>query len=283
MQQDEIARTIGTKVRSGRARIGMTRKQLAAAADVSERYLNELENGSANASVGVLVKVAEALGQDFASLLTASEVRSAGYGPLHALLAGMSPAEQEGAVKLLRQYLEERRRRLCGVALLGLRGAGKTTLGQHLAERHNLPFVSITREIEARAGMSLNDLFNLGGPSAYRSLENAVIGDIIRRNTRVILETAGGIVGNSEALEMILASFKTVWLKASPQEHLSRVARQGDTRPMHGNPRALEHLKALLAAREAEYARAEFSLDTSGRTVEACLVELEAIAAPALQ
>jgi XRE family aerobic/anaerobic benzoate catabolism transcriptional regulator len=194
----------------------------------------------------------------------------------------MSPAEQAGAVPVLTRYLEERRKRLKGIALLGLRGAGKSTLGRRLAERHGLPFVSITREIEARAGMSLADLFNLGGPDAYRSLENDVVGDLTRRNDRIVLETAGGIVGNSEALDMILGAFTTVWLKAAPEEHLARVAGQGDTRPMRGNPRALDHLKALLASREPEYARAESAIDTSGRTIESCLAELTAIAAPTL-
>jgi XRE family aerobic/anaerobic benzoate catabolism transcriptional regulator len=130
--------------------------------------------------------------------------------------------------------------------------------------------------------MSLADLFNLGGPDAYRGLENDVVAELAGRATPIVLETAGGIVGNPEALECILASFRTVWLKASPEEHLARVAGQGDTRPMQGNPRALEHLKTLLASREAEYARAECAVDTSGRTPAACLADLERIAAPIL-
>ena len=288
MRQDHIARSIGTKVRAGRKRIGITRKQLAVSADVSERYLNELENGEANASVGILVKVADALGQDFASLVVPADndaqpsPTTPPHAGLAALIASMSLAEQASALPILAGHLDERRRQSKGIALLGLRGAGKSTLGRRLAERHHLPFVSVTREIEARAGMSLADLFNLGGPDAYRALENDVIAEMTRRDSPIVLETAGGIVGNSEALDMIHAAFKTVWLKATPEEHLARVAGQGDTRPMHGNPKALEHLRTLLAAREPDYARAECVIDTSGRTIEACLADLERVAAPLL-
>ena len=139
--------------------------------------------------------------------------------------------------------------------------------------------MSITREIEARAGLSLADLFNLGGPEGYRALENEVIAELVGRNDRIVLETAGGIAGNAEALGAILGAYKTVWIKASPEAHLARVAEQGDVRPMRGNPRALEHLKALLAAREPEYARADCVLDTTDRSIDDSLAGLEAIAA----
>ena len=281
MNQDEISRTIGVKVRAARAEAGITRKQLAERADVSERYLNQLENGDANVSVGVLSRVAIALSVDLASLLTAARVGAADnamHTPLTALVGRMSLREQEGAVALLERYLHDRRRSLKGVALLGLRGAGKSTIGGLFAARHGLPFLSVTREIEARAGMTLNDLFNLGGPDAYRALENDVVKDLSNRNDRIVLETAGGIVSNGPALDVILASFKTVWLKASPEEHLSRVVKQGDIRPMHGTPKALEHLKTLLATREPEYSRADSVLDTTGRTPEACVDDLEYIA-----
>lgn len=287
MQHDSIARSIGLRVRTGRKRLGITRKQLAQAAAVSERYLNELEHGEANASVGILIKVADALGQDFASLVAASEASAtASTSPQHAafstLVSAMSPAELAGAVPVLEAYLAERRAPSRGIALLGLRGAGKSTLGRRLAERLAVPFVSVTREIETRAGMSLSDLFNLGGPDAYRTLENEVVADVSRRDDRIVLETAGGIVGNAEALDVILAAFRSVWLTASPEEHLARVASQGDTRPMRGNPKALEHLKAMLAARAQAYARAECRIDTSGRSIEESLADLEAVAVPIL-
>lgn len=286
---------IGARVRSARREAGITRKQLGERADVSERYLNQLENGAANVSIGILTRVAEALAVELTCLLPPSSAVSADRpgsrqaGPRHPahpapspladIIAGMSLPEQEGAVAILERYLLDRRRCLKGVALLGLRGAGKSTIGGLFASRHGLPFLSVTREIEARAGMSLNDLFNLGGPDAYRTLENDVVRDLAGRADRIVLETAGGIVSNTDALDVILAAFKTVWLQASPEEHLARVIQQGDMRPIHGTPKALEHLKTLLAVREKEYARADCVLDTTGRTPEACVGDLEQIAA----
>ena len=283
--RDAVGQAIGVNVRAARTAAGLSRKRLAEKADVSERYLNQLENGAANVSVGILGRVAAALDVDLVSLLrpagdltTGGRESQAAPGPLAALVGDMSPREQQGAVPVLERYLQERRKSLKGVALIGLRGAGKTTIGQLYAMRHGIAFVSVTREIEARAGMSLNDLFNLGGPDAYRTLENEVVRDISQRPDRIVLETAGGIVGSSSALDVILAAFRTVWLKASPEEHLERVIRQGDMRPLQSTPKALEHLRALLAQREQEYARADFVLVTSGRSVEECVEELERLA-----
>lgn len=289
-KQETMATAIGERVRAARGTAGITRKQLAQTADVSERYLNQLENGDANVSIGVLGRVADALSIELVDLLPSPQeaaagrraigpARSAVETPLAELVARMSQHEQAGAVEVLERYLEDRRRSLRGIALLGLRGAGKTTIGALFAARHGLPFLSVTREIETRAGMSLEDLFNLGGPDAYRALENEVVKELSGRADRIVLETAGGIVSNGPALDVILGSFKTVWLKASPEDHLQRVIRQGDMRPMHGTPKALEHLKTLLSTREQEYARADCVLDTTGRLPEACVDELEQIAA----
>lgn len=286
MNQAQTIQTIGARVRAARATAGISRKRLSTLADVSERYLNELENGEANVSVGVLARVAGALGVEILDLLVPDGVgrmtAQAMHPPFAAIVTGMSLREQEAALPHLERFLAERRKSIKGIALLGLRGAGKTTLGSMLAQRHSLPFLSVTREIEARAGMSLNDLFNLGGPEAYRTLENDVVNDLSGRSDRIVLETAGGIVSNAPALDMILGSFKTVWLKASPTEHLERVIGQGDMRPMQATPKALEHLKSLLATREQEYARADCVLDTTGRTPVACVEELELIAGTAV-
>ncbi len=197
--QDEVARSIGLRVRAARSRLGMTRRRLAQKSDVSERYLSGLETGAANASIGIIARLATALDVNFDTLVTgnASAVSEpAGNDPFLTLVATMSRAEREAALTFLSAWLDQRRRSAKGVALLGLRGAGKTTLGSLLAERTGLPFVSVTREIEGRAGMSLADLFNLGGPDAYRVLENDVIAELVARPDRIVLETAGGIVGN---------------------------------------------------------------------------------------
>jgi XRE family aerobic/anaerobic benzoate catabolism transcriptional regulator len=287
MRREDISKLIGERVRQARTAAGLSRKRLAQAADVSERYLADLEGGGANASIGILSRVADTLKTDLTGLIAPDGARASGHsrakGPLASLAEELSPAEQSAVAPLVRRWLEERRRTLKGVALLGLRGAGKTTLGQMLARRRGCPFVSVTREIEMRAGMSLADLFNLAGPDGYRSLENEVVAEIANRRGPIVLETAGGIVGNGEALDVILGSFRTVWVRASPEEHLTRVSGQGDTRPMRGHPRALEHLKTLLAAREPEYGRAECILDTSGRAAGACLDELDRLAEPVLR
>lgn len=280
MEQHQIAQSIAAKVRAARARAGLSRKRLGQLANVSERYLNDLEKGDANVSVGVLGRIAVALNIELPEILPGVGDQSAivKHKPLADILARMTVGEQRAATEQLSQIVSSRSRRQHGIALLGLRGAGKTTIGQLFAERHGLPFRSVTREVEARAGMSLADLFNLGGSEAYRTLEVEVVNELAAANEKVVVETAGGIAGNSDALRVVLDSFKTVWLKASPEEHLSRVARQGDTRPMRGNPKALDHLKSLLVQRESEYARAQTALDTTGKTPEQCVSELERIA-----
>jgi XRE family aerobic/anaerobic benzoate catabolism transcriptional regulator len=284
MDQKTVTRIIGDAVRANRTAAAMSRRKLAEVADVSERYLNELERGNANVSVGVLARIATALNVDFTELLPAplrEPAQSAADNapsPIDRLVAGMTLREQQQALPILQQFLDARRKSERGIALLGLRGAGKSTVGKMYATRHGLPFISVTREIEARAGMNLNDLFNLGGSEAYRMLENDVVHALAERNDRIVLEAAGGIVGNREALEVIFGSFRTIWLKAAPEEHLLRVAHQGDMRPMLGVPKAIEQLKALLQQREQEYARADHVLDTSGRSPDEVVAELERIA-----
>ena len=283
MNLEDVPRVIGSKVRAARAEAAISRKRLAEMAGVSERYLNQLEQGVANASIGILARVAQALAVDLVSLLPSAAgsggpLSGAMHAPLAELVNVMTLREQQGVVAIVESYLKDRRRSLRGIALLGLRGAGKSTIGALFAKRHGLQFVSVTNEVEARAGMSLKDLFNLGGPDAYRTLENEVVRDLVDRDDRIVLETAGGIVNNAPALEIILGSFKTVWLKAAPEEHLRRVIRQGDMRPMRGAPEALEHLTNLLRYREQEYARADCVLETTALTPDACVAELERFA-----
>ncbi len=283
MDQSEISTTISRQVRQARANAALTRKELAARAAVSERYLSQLEQGEANVSIGILARVAGALGLDILALMRQDAGARVMHPAFAQVIATLTLKEQEDLVPVIESAVHDRRRTRRGVALLGLRGAGKSTIGSAFAARHGLRFVSITREVEERAGMALNELFNLAGQDSYRALENDVVTDLVRGDDRVLLETSGGIVGNSEAMEAIVAHFHTVWLKASPEEHLQRVIGQGDLRPMEGNPRALEQLKALLSAREAEYARAASILVTTGKTVEACVAELATILAPVLK
>ena len=274
MVEVDIASSTGSRVKQERQRRGLSRRVLAEAARVSERYLVQLESGEANITLGILSKIAAALGMPLLSLIGDAPTASRPDDRLDHLVTSLHSRERDEAATMLDGWLNERRRRLKGVALLGLRGAGKSTLGHALSRESGLPLVSITREIEARAGMSLSELFNLGGTDAYRALENDVIDSLAAREDPVILETAGGVVGNPHSLARVFENFRSIWLKASPEDHLDRVARQGDLRPMSGNPKALEHLKSLLAQREPEYARADIVLNTSGRSIEACLDEL---------
>lgn len=280
----DLGYAIGRRIRQARLGQGLSRRTLAGAADVSERYLNQLEKGDANASIGVLGRVAQALGSSVAALVSGGDPPpQSGIEPaLAARLALLDAAQQQTALALIETHFRVLGPAKRGVALLGLRGAGKSTLGRALAQRCGVPFVSVTREVEAAAGMELAALFDLGGPTVYRRLELEAVNRIAAARAPQVVETAGGIAGHPEALAVVLATFTTVWLRASPQEHLSRVAGQGDLRPMRGNPRAIEHIAALLGEREAGYRRADVMLDTQGRSVDACLEELQDRVGPCL-
>ncbi|MDH7798627.1 XRE family aerobic/anaerobic benzoate catabolism transcriptional regulator [Beijerinckia sp. GAS462] len=284
LDSDDLAVRVGRKVRTLRDLRGLSRREVVEAAGISERYLIQLEAAESNVSLLVLSRIATALGVELTDLLM-DDGATAFARPtdpsmdesLGALIGNMSRAEQKGCVPALQAWLNERRRSQRGVALLGLRGAGKSTLGRLLAARHNVPFVSVTREIERRTGIGLDDLFNLGGPDAYRAMENEAINALLNRDDFIVVETAGGIVANKEAMATIISSFRTIWLKASPETHLQRVINQGDMRPFQAEPRALEHVRKLLLSREDEYSRAEFAVDTTDLTPEACLNEIDRI------
>lgn len=286
MVEDGIAMRLGRRVRALRGRHGWTRARLAERARVSERYLATLERGDANVTLGILARLAEAFAMSPADLLDdAPDSRpadAAAHGPLAELLAATTPTERRLLLARLERELARLRAHLHGVALVGLRGAGKSTLGERLAQRFGVRFVRLTAVVEELAGMAVGELFSLGGEAAYRRLESEALARVCGDTDRIVLETAGGIVHNAEAYGTLLARYRTVWIRASPAEHMERVRAQGDLRPMRGVDRAMGHLVALLHAREPLYARADFRIDTGGRDVEACLAELAALAAPVL-
>ncbi|MBX3468323.1 MAG: helix-turn-helix domain-containing protein [Planctomycetes bacterium] len=270
---DLLAR-LGGRVRQLRKERGLTARALAERAGLSLRFVAQLEAGQANIAVLRLEAVARALGVSAAGLVAvAPDVDASGArGRLDALLAGRSPDELERCVAAVEAALGQARRR--GVALLGLRGAGKSTLGPRLAAALGIAFVELDDRIEEAAGLSLTELFALHGEGYYRRLEVQVLSSLLAAGRPFVVALGGGIVQNDEAFRLARAHCTTVWLRARPEDHMQRVLAQGDRRPIAGRDDAMAELEAILAAREPLYRQAELTVDTShhgGRTFDALL------------
>ena len=270
----EFLLALGLRVRESRARRGMSRKMLAINSDVSERYLAQVESGDTNPSIMVLRHVAHALGISLIELIEPPP-NSPEYRLISRFLEQLAPNRlEEALLRLLRDFGSEDASRRKRIALVGLRGAGKSTLGRALAGELSAPFVELDGAIETEAGMTLNEVFMLYGQPGFRRLEQRCLQDIIARYENAVITVGGGIVSNAETFNLLLMNCFTVWVKASPEEHMSRVVAQGDFRPMQGNAEAMDDMRRILAAREALYSKADFTLDTTGRQPEQCLVEL---------
>ncbi len=268
--KENLAAPLGARLRTLRAARGMSRRILARDSAVSERYLAELENGRANPSIGVLARIGAAIGVDLAALFSPPSRDAA-----TALLEQLGPEDRAAAGALLVRHFGRTADKAERVALIGLRGAGKTTLGRLLAERLGWPFVELTREIERDYGADVAEILALSGQPGLRRQEYRALGRLVEERARAVIATPGGIVAEAGSLDLLLARTHTVWLTASPEEHMARVAAQGDRRPMADNPEAMADLRAILAARSPDYARADARLDTSGRPLEECLDDLE--------
>lgn len=267
---------IGQRVRGVRAQRGITRKDLAKHSGVSERYLAQVETGQANMSISMLWRIAEAMDVGMGDLLPNNNGAEIELAPLRDFVGRLSREEQKEAYKLLLKHHAGPKGPVGGVALLGLRGAGKTTIGSRLAADFEIPFIKLSDVIERNAGMEISEIFSLRGQRTYRRLERQALQEVLDNNDKVVLEVGGSLVSEKQTFDMLLSSFFTVWLRATPGEHMSRVAGQGDFRPMEGKmDEAMDDLKHILAEREPYYQAANHILDTSGRSVDDCLQELK--------
>jgi XRE family aerobic/anaerobic benzoate catabolism transcriptional regulator len=235
---------IGGRVRAARKVQKLTRKALGKRAAVSERHLAQLEGGAGNISILLLARIAAALDTPLAVLVAEPE----------------PPAADAGKARR--------------IALIGLRGAGKSTLGRAAAEALGLPFAELNDAIAEEAGLSPGEIFAMYGEAGYRRYEAAALAKIAAGTDTLVLATGGGIVGNADCYELLLSRFHTVWLTATPEEHMARVVAQGDRRPMAGDPNAMDTLRAILAERTPHYARAEARLDTTDQRIDRCVETL---------
>lgn len=272
---------IGRLVRLSRAKRGMTRRQLAQASGASERYLAQIEGGQGNPSVIILASIARALDVPIIELIPRSNGRTAAMAQILDVLGRVPLAELPDIAELLERRAgqdaaPDRGQR---IALVGLRGAGKSTLGRRLADTLGCPFIELDRLVEQDYGARIPDLIEMGGLATFRRHERVCLERIIDKHAAAVIATAGGIVSNPETYALLLRRTHTVWVKARPEEHMRRVMAQGDFRPMAQNREAMADLVAILDARHADYARAQADLDTSGDTVDQSLAKLARIAA----
>ena len=274
-----VLQALGERVRRLRARRGLTRRSLATSADVSERHLANLEYGTGNVSIMVLHQIASALQCSMAELLGDVTTSSAEWLLIRELLEGRAENELRqvrlAAGEILGTAPSGDHHRHSRVALIGLRGAGKSTLGRMLADDRGVPFIELNKEIEALAGCSVREIYDLYGVSGYRRYERRALEETVQIYTDVVIATPGGIVSDSATFNELLSHCTTVWLQAAPEEHMSRVIAQGDTRPMAANPEAMEDLRRILEGRREFYSKADHVLNTSGEVLEYSLSKLK--------
>jgi XRE family aerobic/anaerobic benzoate catabolism transcriptional regulator len=263
----------------------MTRKTLAHESDVSERHLAQLESGEGNISILLLRRVAAVLIVSLEELFAASQEDDRGHdhqgsSQKQAILRFIERLPrhrlEEAAARLMRDFGPEQNLRLARIVLIGLRGAGKSTLGSRLAAERNAPFIELDHEIEKDTGMPLAEIFSLYGQPGYRAIEKRTLERVLRASDRAVISVGGGIVSEKETYDYLLAHCYTIWLKAEPEEHMSRVIAQGDFRAMAGSDRAMEDLRGILESREPLYRKADGTVDTSNESVDESFAKLKA-------
>jgi XRE family aerobic/anaerobic benzoate catabolism transcriptional regulator len=276
----QLIRNVGRLVRLGRAKRGITRRQLAKGSKISERYLAQIESGQGNPSVIVLKAIAQALDMPVVDLLPREGENDPALTRAIDVFARVPRSELAAMTKTVERRLSKKSApdRARRIALVGLRGAGKSTLGRMLAQELGCPFVELDRVIELDYGASASMLIEMSGVGAFRRYERACLNKVIAKYDAAVIAVAGGIVADPETYALLLARTHSIWIKAQPQEHMRRVIAQGDFRPMAENREAMADLIAILEARDADYARAESELDTSGQYVEASFAKLRRLA-----
>ena len=285
-EKNPFLAALGDRVRALRARRGMTRKALASSADVSERHLANLEYGVGTASILVLLQVAGALQCSLGELIGDVTTSS----PEWLLIRELLEQRDDATLQRVRIAIGEMLGTGGGnaslsprIALIGLRGAGKSTLGQMLADDLGFPFVELSREIEKFAGCSVSEIQALYGVSAYRRYERRALEETIQIYPEAVIATPGGLVSDAATFNQLLAHCTTVWLQADPEDHMKRVTAQGDLRPMAASKEAMEDLKGILTGRAAFYSKAQYKLDTSSQPLEPTFVALRSIVRKVLQ
>ena len=271
---------LGQRVRTMRALRGMSRKVLARVSGISERYIAQLEGGKGNVSIVLLRRVANAMGAHLEDLIPSTDP-APDWQVVRDLLRKASPGQIAQAKDILAgsSTATHRRTTFAGIALIGLRGAGKSTLGAALAANLKAPFIELDREIEREAGTRLSEIFLLYGQPGYRRYEHLCLEKVLNTQPRCVIATGGSIVSEAQTYALLRSSCFTVWLKAKPEEHMARVTDQGDMRPMAGNARAMADLKSILQTRNALYGQADAVVDTSGRSAKQSLRELKRVIA----
>jgi XRE family transcriptional regulator, aerobic/anaerobic benzoate catabolism transcriptional regulator len=275
---------LGQRVRTMRGLAGMSRKVLAKVSGISERYIAQLEGGKGNVSIVLLRRVSNAMGAHLEDLIPSAEP-APDWAVIRDLLRKATPAQIAQARDALAggSRSTQHRSSFSGIALIGLRGAGKSTLGRMLAKKIGWSFVELNKEIEAQNGLSVAEIIALYGQEGFRRMEQAALTQLLARKELMVLATGGGIVSEPLTFDLILSSFYTIWVKADPEEHMARVRGQGDLRPMADDRSAMAELRNILVSREPLYARASAVVDTAGLSVDAAAARLSDAVTPVLR
>jgi XRE family transcriptional regulator, aerobic/anaerobic benzoate catabolism transcriptional regulator len=274
---------LGQRVRTMRSLRGMSRKVLARVSGISERYIAQLESGKGNVSIVLLRRVSNAMGAHLEDLIPTSDP-APDWQVIRDLLRKATPGQIAQAKDALAGHgTSTHHSSFSGIALIGLRGAGKSTLGKILAKKIGWNFVELNKEIEKQNGLSVAEIIALYGQEGFRRMEQTALNQLLARKELMVLATGGGIVSEPLTFELILSSFHTIWLKAEPEEHMARVRSQGDLRPMADDRSAMAELRNILVSREPLYARANAVVDTAGLSVDAAAARLEQAVAPVIR